>query len=89
MKVRIVKTDLKFLPSTIFLTIYCFSELCEKTRAKVNEVTSLIEMNRRIESKFLKASVGFRGSCFQKDILNLVLKLNFLDFKKSTIIRGN
>ena len=48
------------------------SELCEKTGADVNEVAKAIGMDSRIGSKFLKASVGFGGSCFQKDILNLV-----------------
>jgi len=48
------------------------SELCEKTGADVNEVARAIGMDSRIGSKFLKSSVGFGGSCFQKDILNLV-----------------
>jgi UDPglucose 6-dehydrogenase len=48
------------------------SELCEKTGADVSEVAKAIGMDSRIGSKFLKASVGFGGSCFQKDILNLV-----------------
>ena len=46
--------------------------MCEKTGADVNEVAKAIGMDSRIGSKFLKASVGFGGSCFQKDILNLV-----------------
>jgi UDPglucose 6-dehydrogenase len=48
------------------------SELCEKTGADVNEVAKAIGLDSRIGSKFLKSSVGFGGSCFQKDILNLV-----------------
>jgi UDPglucose 6-dehydrogenase len=48
------------------------SELCEKTEANVTEVARAIGADSRIGSKFLKASVGFGGSCFQKDILNLV-----------------
>lgn len=48
------------------------SELCEKTEANVSEVARAIGADSRIGSKFLKASVGFGGSCFQKDILNLV-----------------
>ena len=48
------------------------SELCEKTGADVDEVARAIGMDSRIGSKFLKSSVGFGGSCFQKDILNLV-----------------
>lgn len=53
-------------------SINSISELCEKTGADVNEVARAIGMDSRIGPKFLKASVGFGGSCFQKDILNLV-----------------
>ena len=53
-------------------SINAISELCEKTEANVNEVAKAIGMDSRIGHKFLKASVGFGGSCFQKDILNLV-----------------
>lgn len=53
-------------------SINAISELCEKTGADVTEVSKAIGMDSRIGSKFLKASVGFGGSCFQKDILNLV-----------------
>merc|ERR1712241_1602331 len=48
------------------------SHLCEKTGADVQEVSRAIGADSRIGSKFLGASVGFGGSCFQKDILNLV-----------------
>lgn len=53
-------------------SINAISELCEVTGANVSEVANAIGMDSRIGSKFLKASVGFGGSCFQKDILNLV-----------------
>ncbi|TCD02663.1 UDP-glucose 6-dehydrogenase [Pedobacter psychroterrae] len=53
-------------------SINAISELCEKTEADVNEVSRAIGADSRIGPKFLKASVGFGGSCFQKDILNLV-----------------
>ncbi|MBE9599535.1 UDP-glucose 6-dehydrogenase [Pedobacter sp. MC2016-24] len=53
-------------------SINSISELCEKTEADINEVAKAIGTDSRIGSKFLKASVGFGGSCFQKDILNLV-----------------
>lgn len=53
-------------------SINSISELCEKTGANVDEVSKAIGYDSRIGSKFLKASVGFGGSCFQKDILNLV-----------------
>ncbi|RZL07103.1 MAG: nucleotide sugar dehydrogenase, partial [Pedobacter sp.] len=53
-------------------SINSISELCEKTEANINEVARAIGTDSRIGPKFLKASVGFGGSCFQKDILNLV-----------------
>lgn len=53
-------------------SINAISELCEVTGADVNEVAFAIGKDSRIGPKFLKASVGFGGSCFQKDILNLV-----------------
>jgi UDPglucose 6-dehydrogenase len=53
-------------------SINSISALCEATGADVDEVAHAIGRDSRIGSKFLKASVGFGGSCFQKDILNLV-----------------
>jgi UDPglucose 6-dehydrogenase len=53
-------------------SINSISALCEATGADVDEVANAIGMDSRIGPKFLKASVGFGGSCFQKDILNLV-----------------
>jgi UDPglucose 6-dehydrogenase len=53
-------------------SINAISALCEKTEADVNEVARAIGMDARIGNKFLRASVGFGGSCFRKDILNLV-----------------
>lgn len=70
-------SELSKLTANAFLaqrvsSINAMSELCEKTGADVEEVARAIGMDSRIGSKFLKASVGFGGSCFQKDILNLV-----------------
>lgn len=70
-------SELSKLTANAFLaqrvsSINAMSELCEKTGADVGEVAKAIGMDSRIGSKFLKASVGFGGSCFQKDILNLV-----------------
>ena len=48
------------------------SALCEKTEANIDEVTAAAGRDSRIGPKFLKASIGFGGSCFKKDILNLV-----------------
>ena len=53
-------------------SINSISALCEVTGADVNEVAHSIGVDSRIGPKFLKSSVGFGGSCFQKDILNLV-----------------
>ncbi|HLV62944.1 nucleotide sugar dehydrogenase [Galbibacter sp.] len=53
-------------------SINSISALCEKTDANVAEVAKAIGLDSRIGPKFLNASVGFGGSCFQKDILNLV-----------------
>lgn len=79
---RIIKTnlwssELAKLVANAFLaqrisSINSISALCEVTEADVNEVAHAIGSDSRIGSKFLKASVGFGGSCFQKDVLNLV-----------------
>ncbi len=53
-------------------SINSISALCEQTGADVDEVARAIGSDSRIGPKFLKASVGFGGSCFQKDVLNLV-----------------
>jgi UDPglucose 6-dehydrogenase len=52
-------------------SINAVSALCERTGADVDEVARAIGTDSRIGPKFLKASVGFGGSCFQKDVLNL------------------
>jgi UDPglucose 6-dehydrogenase len=53
-------------------SINAISALCEKTEADVSEVANAIGLDHRIGKHFLRASVGFGGSCFRKDILNLV-----------------
>jgi len=53
-------------------SINAISALCERTNADVDEVANAIGTDPRIGPNFLRASVGFGGSCFQKDILNLV-----------------
>ncbi|NCF89358.1 MAG: nucleotide sugar dehydrogenase [Verrucomicrobiaceae bacterium] len=70
-------SELSKLTANAFLaqrisSINAISALCEATDAEVNEVAHAIGTDSRIGPKFLKASVGFGGSCFQKDILNLV-----------------
>lgn len=81
-KERIITTnlwssELSKLVANAFLaqrisSINSISALCEATGADVDEVAHAIGKDSRIGPKFLKASVGFGGSCFQKDILNLV-----------------
>ncbi len=63
-------------------SINSISELCESTGADIDEVAKAIGMDSRIGSKFLKASVAFGGSCFQKDILNLVYIAKSLGLNK-------
>lgn len=70
-------SELSKLAANAFLaqrisSINSLSAFCESTEANVEEVSNAIGKDSRIGAKFLKASVGFGGSCFQKDILNLV-----------------
>lgn len=53
-------------------SINSITALCEETDADIDEISRAIGSDPRIGNKFLKASVGYGGSCFQKDILNLV-----------------
>ena len=69
-------SELSKLTANAFLaqrisSINAISALCEATGANVDEVARAIGSDSRIGPKFLKSSVGFGGSCFQKDILNL------------------
>ncbi len=58
-------------------SINAISALCEKTDADISEVARAVGTDSRIGSKFLKAGIGFGGSCFKKDILNLVYLCHF------------
>ncbi|MBW6479252.1 MAG: UDP-glucose 6-dehydrogenase [Bacteroidales bacterium] len=74
---RLWSSELSKLTANAFLaqrisSINSLSALCEVTGADIDEVAYAIGTDSRIGSKFLKTSVGFGGSCFQKDILNLV-----------------
>lgn len=76
-KTNLWSSELSKLTANAFLaqrvsSINSMSALCELTEADVDEVAAAIGTDSRIGPKFLKASVGFGGSCFQKDILNLV-----------------
>jgi len=77
LQTNVWSSELSKLTANAFLaqrvsSINAMSELCEVTGADVNEVAKAIGTDSRIGPKFLKSSVGFGGSCFQKDILNLV-----------------
>lgn len=74
---NIWSSELAKLASNAFLaqrisSINSFSALCEKTGADVTEVARAVGMDSRIGARFLAAGIGFGGSCFKKDILNLV-----------------
>ena len=77
-------SELSKLTANAFLaqrisSINAMSALCEATEADVDEVANAVGTDSRIGPKFLKASVGFGGSCFQKDILNLVYLCRFFN----------
>lgn len=76
-KLNTWSSELSKLAANAFLaqrisSINAISAICEATGADVDEVSFAVGRDSRIGSKFLKASVGFGGSCFQKDVLNLV-----------------
>ncbi|CAF2588375.1 unnamed protein product [Rotaria sp. Silwood2] len=70
-------SELSKLAANAFLaqrisSINSISAVCEATGASVSEVAKAVGLDSRIGSKFLNASIGFGGSCFQKDIYNLI-----------------
>ncbi len=82
LKTNLWSAELSKLTANAFLaqrisSINSISALCEVTGANVKEVAKAIGMDNRIGSKFINAGPGFGGSCFKKDILNLVYLCNF------------
>ena len=80
-------SELSKLAANAFLaqrisSINSISAICEATGADVSQVSSAIGMDSRIGPKFLQASVGFGGSCFQKDILNMIYLCENLNLKE-------
>ena len=80
-------SELSKLAANAFLaqrisSINAISALCERTGADVDEVAHAIGLDRRIGPRFLRASVGFGGSCFRKDILNLVYLSEYYGLKE-------
>lgn len=70
-------SELSKLAANAFLasrlsSINAISSICEATGADISEVAHAVGTDSRIGTKFLNASIGFGGSCFQKDVLNLV-----------------
>ncbi|KAL2704116.1 hypothetical protein AAEP93_005187 [Penicillium crustosum] len=63
-------------------SINSISAICEATGAEVNEVSASIGMDSRVGDKFLRAGIGFGGSCFKKDVLSLVYLAESLGLKE-------
>ena len=87
LKTNIWSSELSKLIANAFLaqrisSINSVTALCEKTGANVLEVSKAIGMDKRIGDKFLNAGPGFGGSCFKKDILNLVYISEFYGLKE-------
>ena len=87
LKLNIWSSELSKLVSNAMLaqrisSINSISSICEKTGADIDEVALAVGMDSRIGPNFLKASIGFGGSCFKKDILNLVYMLRYYNLEK-------
>ena len=79
-------SELSKLAANAFLaqrlsSINAMATICESTGANIDEVAKAIGMDSRIGAKYLRASIGFGGSCFQKDVLNLVYLSECLNLK--------
>ena len=84
---NIWSSELSKLVANAFLaqrisSINSISALCEKTDAEITEVARAVGMDSRVGDKFLNASIGFGGSCFKKDILNLVYLCRYYDLQE-------
>lgn len=80
-------SELSKLASNAFLSqrlssINAMATVCESTGADIDEVARAVGMDSRIGSSYLKAGIGFGGSCFQKDVLNLVYLCECLNLKE-------
>ncbi|MFO7821146.1 MAG: nucleotide sugar dehydrogenase [Lentisphaeria bacterium] len=80
-------SELSKLAANAFLaqrisSINSISAFCENTGADVSEVAHAVGLDGRIGSRFLRASVGFGGSCFEKDVLNLVYLCRYYGLKE-------
>ena len=87
LKTNLWSSELSKLTANAFLaerisSINSISALCEATGADIHEVAKAIGMDSRIGSKFLQSGPGFGGSCFKKDILNLIYICNYYRLDK-------
>ena len=87
LKTNLWSSELSKLTANAFLaqrisSINSIAAICEVTGANIDEVANAIGMDSRIGRKFLKSGPGFGGSCFKKDILNLIYLCNFYDLDK-------
>ena len=87
LKTNVWSSELAKLASNAMLaqrisSINSFSVICERTGASIQEISRAIGMDTRIGPKFLESSVGFGGSCFKKDILNLVYIARFYNLNE-------
>ena len=87
LKTNLWISELSKLTANAFLaqrisSINSVAAICETTGANIEEVSKAIGMDTRIGYKFLKAGPGFGGSCFKKDILNLIYLCNFYGIEK-------
>ena len=86
-KTNLWSSELSKLVANAFLaqrvsSINSITAICEETGANIKEVCKAIETDSRIGNKFLKPGPGFGGSCFKKDILNLIYLSNFYGLEK-------
>ena len=86
-RTNIWSSELSKLTANAFLaqrisSINSISAICEATEADIRQVANAIGLDKRIGQEFLCAGPGFGGSCFQKDILNLVYLCEFYNLKE-------
>ncbi len=87
-KTNIWSSELSKLAANAFLaqrvsSINSIADICEATGAEISQVSKAIGSDTRIGSKFLKSGPGFGGSCFKKDILNLVYLCRYFNLDES------
>ena len=89
-----ISSEMTKLVSNAFLaqrlsSINSISELCEKTRANIHSISKSVGSDKRIGNTYLKASMGFGGSCFKKDVLSLIFIFSNLGLNIQAMYWGN